>query len=559
MSDFNPNEEAIEEASGVTAQGEMTRRSFAIAVQQRLGVEVTEENTQFLVAWMQGENTLAQNNPLATIQGERPDKAAEYGHPTKFNSHGVKNYADFATGVRATADTIELDDYSKVLSLLQRGSGPNHFNDLANAVVSSVWGTKDIPAYNEAYETVRINYDYEGNTANITTNSTGIAGPVPDGYTAYNVNGTVFLAYEFSGGLDATSTMVFEYNGDQQLGNVQTIDGSYWETISSDWVVAEGMNSSELVSLGYGGDFQSIMDRWLYEVGLYGTDALNDPTVLGVLGEWFARPDMSEEELAGRLEQTEWWDQHTITQLEWNDLSSAEQLLRLETKAAELMSVWNSYTGQNLSWIDLDTDNDGSVSWEEVSAGNADLANWAEQIASGQATQITAVSEWIKPAALEIPNSPANQLVVEAEQAANTQGFEVSTNKGDVKDIWDRWGVEISDAQADEYAQQLYMKEISLVDVEEFAKASSNALWTNKPEDVDFITWSSPYATQYSSMLGIATPTYRDDAFTSLLTGDLNMVDFKKQVRRDERWKFSENARESYTSTYGSIGRMMGF
>ncbi len=146
-------------------------------------------------------------------------------------------------------------------------------------------------------------------------------------------------------------------------------------------------------------------------------------------------------------------------------------------------------------------------------------------------------------------------------QAQGVHGVTVDANRQDIIDVWDRWGVEISSSMADQFAEAVWMKTMSIEDVENRAKEVSNAKWLHKPEDVDFDTWSMPYSTAYSGLLEVSAPRYDDDAFSSLLAGESapNLYDFKKAVRQDDRWQNTQNAEDSYAKTFGTVGRLMGF
>lgn len=85
---------------------------FGGAVISYLGVPDTLGNRWFLLDWARVENTKAKYNPLATTLNEPG--------ATTFNSVGVKNYPDPATGAKATADTIK--NYPNIVAALQTGS-----------------------------------------------------------------------------------------------------------------------------------------------------------------------------------------------------------------------------------------------------------------------------------------------------------------------------------------------------------------------------------------------------------------------------------------------------
>jgi hypothetical protein len=85
--------------TSATSRGiETPEQAYWGGVLKQLRIESGEFATQALQAWARMENTKAQWNPLATTL-KKPGSS-------DFNSAGVKNYPDQATGIQATADTI---------------------------------------------------------------------------------------------------------------------------------------------------------------------------------------------------------------------------------------------------------------------------------------------------------------------------------------------------------------------------------------------------------------------------------------------------------------------
>jgi len=75
-----------------------TRGQFARALLPKVGAKVTTHNMRALMAWMQAEGDAGRFNPLNTTHA--------MPGATDFNSVGVKNYASFEDGVKATAETL---------------------------------------------------------------------------------------------------------------------------------------------------------------------------------------------------------------------------------------------------------------------------------------------------------------------------------------------------------------------------------------------------------------------------------------------------------------------
>ena len=542
----------------VASGAENSRINFALGILSYAGWPVTEGNLRALVCWMQKENTGAGYNPLATTQ-PMPG-AGFWNYIGEGKNYGVRNYTSFEQGVQATVQTLLNGNYPNIVAGLQAGlSGPEGLDlgDLA------VWGTGDranAGQYTVADKGYFPNHpDYQVGTTqgNFDGSATGIATTLPSGGQGYVVDGVQYVAYEILPGSGAW--IYFKHAG--SIAGSSQMTTSQWEGTTTNWVnggaTTEGLFVDPIASGNRSWD--DIMETFLMEAGIYGTDALEDAEVLGVVAEFIARPDMTPEEVQARLEETEWWNSRTTGQLEWNDLSDAEKDLRLKEEALKLVTLWKTYTGETISWADYGDEN-GNVSWQSVMDNNPELAQWAENVASGSHTQIEAVHQWIYPEAEAIENSPVNRERDEEEIAQNTKDYEISNNRRAVIEEYERWGVEISDQQADQMAEQLYMRERSMADVMATAEAVSAAKWVHKPEGVDFDTWAQPYATQYGALMEKSSPTFRDSAFSNMLMGEnLTMHDFKKQIKQTEEWKNTGNAQDEYSKAFGTIGRLMGF
>jgi hypothetical protein len=126
---------ALAEATGSTATASSftpssDRTQWATDLLNQLGLPVTAENIKALGAWAQAEGTRASFNPLATTQS--------MPGATSFNGVGVRNYASYADGIRATAQTLTNGHYPNILAALRSG---NSAVAVAQAVAASPWGT----------------------------------------------------------------------------------------------------------------------------------------------------------------------------------------------------------------------------------------------------------------------------------------------------------------------------------------------------------------------------------------------------------------------------------
>lgn len=105
---------------------------FAEDVLKRLDLPVTRQNVQAMLAWQKAEGGHTDNtadwNPLNTSR--------VMGNAGTVNSHGVRAYRDYETGVRATVETLRLGYYDAVRAALRKGDSALA---VERAVVASPW------------------------------------------------------------------------------------------------------------------------------------------------------------------------------------------------------------------------------------------------------------------------------------------------------------------------------------------------------------------------------------------------------------------------------------
>lgn len=110
--------------------------SFAFALLRRGSLPATGSNVCSVLAWETAEGGqfvtgASQFNPLNTTKPMPGDSI--------FNSVGVRNYPDWATGLEATWLTLEAGFYDGIRSALQRGGDAI---GVLTAITASPWGTK---------------------------------------------------------------------------------------------------------------------------------------------------------------------------------------------------------------------------------------------------------------------------------------------------------------------------------------------------------------------------------------------------------------------------------
>lgn len=389
--------------------------------------------------------------------------------------------------------------------------------------------------------------------------SMGYSGGIPGwGYALFEID---------TGG--ETQTMLVNLGQQNSLSGADQVTLEQFASIAASATVLEGW-AEQGVTLDKATAIADEYAMGLVNAGIFGTEAADDSEVMELfnsawMGDSFfdANGDFSFSAFESALALTDYYHLQTERQARWNDpqYRQADKDNDIITQAQRLMQLQSQYTGEQLTWTDFSTDGDMNVSIDELRQGNSDLTSWAERIASGQTSEQTAVLEWLQPAALEIDNSPynrtlENEIIKQGQSAVSKAGL-----SGDVSDLRARYGLESSQADLASWGNKLYMNEGSIEELEEQFKLESQALYPNKPLDVDWNTWASPYQTAFQDVLETYKPDFRDPTLQSYLTGTEapNLYEFKKSLRQDSRWESTKNAKDSYYRNFSLVGQKMGF
>ena len=397
-----------------------------------------------------------------------------------------------------------------------------------------------------------------GGTGNAAPQANNEVLNLPAGGSWYRVGNDYFIAYRFYGNDDKTGpsqVVYFKATMPPPEGEYIHSEGR-WNKWVAGWV--DGGTTDSFRGVPEGKSYQDLVNDLLLELGLTGTDALLDGGVMAIIAIAMTR-DMSEAELRNRLRQTKWWNERTDKQREWNDLSDAEKNLRIVDEAMKMAGLWFTYVGQDLNLAAFDLDGNGIINAEELRKGNADLYEWASRIARGEVSQIQAVNVWMKAVALEDPESPWSRTIRDEEIASGEFDVDVSNMTGSIKDLYSDWGIPITDKRAGELALEVIMNRMSFEDVQQTLQEQAQAMYPHKPEDMATREWAQPYMQMYMNTLETGEVELDDPAMSQALAEGMNMADFRRQLRQDDRWLETDNARNEFNTKISGLGRVMGF
>jgi len=286
----NPdNKTRIEFAAALLQEIAQMPEAQAYLNSQGLRLTVNQNNLRAVVAWMEGENTRAINNPLATTRGHNDSTIYD---STRFNTANVQNYSTFENGVKATADTIVLGRYRNILKTL---ADPNvSAATLSEAVApggqTSTWGTGSFARRS-------------GNSAE-----------APLGNQSSGSGGDIYAEYESDTGVrdqgnDDLDALIQEYFPDGIPDDVS------WNDLAP--------------------NLQAEIKRQLgYSTTLIQHPELGSILILAALNQW------STERLQDAVRQTEWWRTTSDTarefmQQELDDPASTQQRINNQVNTLE--------------------------------------------------------------------------------------------------------------------------------------------------------------------------------------------------------------------------------
>jgi hypothetical protein len=382
---------------------------------------------------------------------------------------------------------------------------------------------------------------------------------VPTGGSWFRVGSEYIVAYRFYGNDQKTGpSQIVYYRASSPPPGQQIFSEAQYKEWSKSGLWTDGGTVDAFRGVKKGLSYQDLVNQTLLELGLAGTDALTDGGVMAIIALAMTR-EMSPEELANRLRQTKWYQARTDKQREWDDLSEAEKDARAVDEAMKLVGLWFTYVGEDLDVSAFDTDKDGVISGAELRAGNRDLFTWSMRVASGQITQAQAVNSWVKAVAGESADSPWSRTIRDEEKAQGQHGVDLSNMGGQIRDMYEEWGIPITDAKLEKLASDVVMNIMSIEDVEAELRKAAMGLYPTKPEGLSTRQWAEPYIQTYMGVLEVPEVGLTDALLQRGLRDGATLADFEKTLRYDDRWLGTNNARVEMNDKVSALGRQMGF
>ena len=369
------------------------------------------------------------------------------------------------------------------------------------------------------------------------TGGGGVAGPIPSDGHVIRVNGVTYVVY----GLGAGVTIRFNVTDPSQIAGRPVRDMSDDEFAKTYQKGVLGGDAKELTTVASSfGTFTKFWDSIINQVMGASNPAASDPEVRRIIAEFAARPDMSQAELQNKLKATQYWQTRTEGELQWNSLSEAERAARREDTASRMASTWFQFAGQNLNT------NDPLIRQhlDAVASGKMSFSQWTET--------------FLKPRALENPESPWARQTRQEGEDQRARGVDIENTVSKMRSTLQQWGLKWDEKALLWWAKQIVEKKLSDDDLLEKIKAQAQSYYQTKPPDLDTQTWASPYLETYNRVM---------ETEGSLATGDVQRAlhagqpvwEFEQQLKKSDKWLGTKNARDEMFSLASEVGARMGY
>jgi len=369
-----------------------------------------------------------------------------------------------------------------------------------------------------------------GSTATAATPFT----PPADAQYVRNAAGWGFLFFDLGG---ATISYMVPPDGSVRVsGTPRLVSDAEWQSINP---VDGGMaNELESVSKDFG-TFKAWWDSIVLNVMGKSNPAANDAGVKRVLAEYAGRPDMSTQELQNRLQGTTWYQGHTQTELQWNNLSAAEQDKQRGDTRARISDLFMQYLGRL------------------PNPGERAVEDYVEQVASGK-VGLGQYTEIVKNWALGSPETPWSRQIRDEQEAQRQRPVDIENTTNRVRDLADKWGVQLSNQTLGEWGQGIVEKQKSDQDLLEYLKDQAMVLFPWKDRETDTTTAAQPWLDTYKRTMekegSVLTP-----QVGAALSAGKSAWDFEQDLKKTDDWMGTKNAKETMTGLVDAAGRRFGY
>lgn len=288
--------------------------------------------------------------------------------------------------------------------------------------------------------------------------------------------------------------------------------------------------------------------KWILDSHLgANAQARNDPGVQAVMAHLAGRPDMGDAELQNLLKMTDFFKTHTQQQLDWNDLSPAEQTKQTADVQAQLSDQFFQLVGHP-----IDPNNP-----QESQA----LQFFGVLVASGQKGMNEIVQTWIKAEAVKNPESPWSRTIRTEKENELQRGDDISNQTQKVQDLANQWGVNLSGSTLKDWGTNIINKSASEADLTNYLKQQAQIMypWLKQvAPDMPTVQAAQPWLQTFERVMEKPGDILNPQIQQALSQGT-PVWQFEQQLKQDPAWTQTKNAQQTMESMLGQVGKSFGF
>jgi hypothetical protein len=369
------------------------------------------------------------------------------------------------------------------------------------------------------------------------TGGGGVAGPIPTDGQVIRVNGVTYIVYPLGAGV----TIRFNVTDPSQIAGRPVVDITAQHFAERYQKGVLGGDAKELTTVASSfGTFGKFWDSIINQVMGENNPAAKDPEVRRVIAEFAGRPDMSQAELQNKLKATKYWQTKTEGELQWNSLSEAERVARREDTAARMVSTWFQFVGTHANTYDPAI----REHLEAVASGKMSFSSWTER--------------YLKPRALEVPESPWARTVRTEGEDRRQRGVDIENTVSKIRQTLDDWGLVWDEKTLMSWAKSIVENKKSDDDLLQTIKGVAQSAFATKPPDLDTKTWASPWIETYNRVMETEGSLQTTEVRRALANGE-QVWDFEQRLKKSDGWLKTKNARDEMFSLAAEVGSRMGY
>lgn len=268
---------------------------------------------------------------------------------------------------------------------------------------------------------------------------------------------------------------------------------------------------------------------------------LDDPEVRRTILQGFFE-GWNETQFTVEYRKTNYFNTLTDTQRKWVGLSEAERAQRTQSIAVELAESYKDIWGEV---VPLD-DDDIQAAAMKIASGQDLLEKWKFDQRK-LAGEVEGTPESVKR------DREQRDLLAEGNKAENlalyaeNQWREWVGPGGIPKGFGKKWGDQINAGTKSE------------ADLENYLKSLSSSRWAQKPPDLTWQDWATPYKSQIQNTLELSTLDDEDRLLNRILNQDISGQDLNVMIRQDERFRKTQGLYNELSGAASNLSRQFGF